>query len=128
MLGECKPMKQWEIMGELRKRIKIRLDAEGIEIPFPHQTVYWGEAQPPFRSEYNAATPATAPVPTPQASREAVGPLSPSESIEDDDGIITPERREEQLASMAMAAHARVAEADPDVRKHTMLIDTDDNE
>ncbi len=128
MLGDCKPMKQWEIMGELRKRIKIRLDAEGIEIPFPHQTVYWGEAQPPFRSDYTPATPATAPVPTPQPAREAVGPVSPSESIENDDGIITPERREEELASVAMAANARIAEADPDVRTHTLLIDTDDNE
>ena len=43
MLGDCKPMKQWEITGEMRRRIKIRFDREGIEIPFPHQTVYWGE-------------------------------------------------------------------------------------
>ena len=42
MLGICKPMTQWEIMGEMRKRIKKTFDDEGIEIPFPHRTVYWG--------------------------------------------------------------------------------------
>ena len=40
MLGDCKPMKQWEITGEMRRRIKIRLDNEGIEIPFPHLTLH----------------------------------------------------------------------------------------
>ena len=28
------------------RRIKARFDIEGIEIPFPHQTVYWGDDQP----------------------------------------------------------------------------------
>ncbi len=32
MLGDCKPMKQWEIMGEMRKRIKIRLDSLPVAI------------------------------------------------------------------------------------------------
>ena len=48
MMGECKPMNQWEITGELRRRIKNRFDKEGIEIPFPHTTIYWGEAQVPL--------------------------------------------------------------------------------
>ena len=47
-MGECKPMNQWEITGELRRRIKNRFDKEGIEIPFPHTTIYWGEAQVPL--------------------------------------------------------------------------------
>jgi small conductance mechanosensitive channel len=41
------PLKQWEVARELRRRLKHRFDAEGIEIPFPHQTVYWGEGQSP---------------------------------------------------------------------------------
>ncbi len=45
MTGECKPRTQWDIMGELRTRIKREFDEMGIEIPFPHQTLYWGEAQ-----------------------------------------------------------------------------------
>ena len=31
-------------MGELRKRIKKAFDEEGIEIPWPHTKVYFGEA------------------------------------------------------------------------------------
>ncbi len=46
ILGDCKPMKQWNLRSELIRRIKARFDIEGIEIPFPHQTVYWGDDQP----------------------------------------------------------------------------------
>lgn len=35
ILGETLPSKQWEVTGELRKRLKIAFDKEGIEIPFP---------------------------------------------------------------------------------------------
>ncbi|HEX5724146.1 MAG TPA: mechanosensitive ion channel family protein [Longimicrobiaceae bacterium] len=35
------PLKQWDVARELRRRIKHRFDQEGIEIPFPHQTVQW---------------------------------------------------------------------------------------
>lgn len=34
ILGETKPMQQWAVTGELRKRLKIAFDKEGIEIPF----------------------------------------------------------------------------------------------
>ena len=40
ILGETQPSKQWEITGELRKRIKITFDKEGIEIPFPQLVVH----------------------------------------------------------------------------------------
>lgn len=42
ILGDTKPIMQWEIMGELRKRIKQEFDKEGIEIPWPHMKVYFG--------------------------------------------------------------------------------------
>jgi small-conductance mechanosensitive channel len=42
ILGDTKPMKQWALMGELRKRMKERFDQEGIEIPWPHTKVYFG--------------------------------------------------------------------------------------
>lgn len=35
---------RWNVLREARRRIKIRFDQEGIEIPFPHMTVYQGEA------------------------------------------------------------------------------------
>lgn len=37
------PLKQWEVARELRRRIKKRFDADGIEIPFPQVTLTWGE-------------------------------------------------------------------------------------
>ena len=40
ILGETKPLKQWEVTGELRKRLKITFDREGIEIPFPQRVVH----------------------------------------------------------------------------------------
>ncbi len=35
---------RWTVKREALRRIKKRLDAEGIEIPFPHLTVYRGDA------------------------------------------------------------------------------------
>ncbi|WP_315081782.1 mechanosensitive ion channel family protein [uncultured Clostridium sp.] len=35
VIGKSKPLKQWEMERELRKLIKLRLDKEGIEIPYP---------------------------------------------------------------------------------------------
>ncbi|MDD3722324.1 MAG: mechanosensitive ion channel family protein [Lutibacter sp.] len=40
ILGETLPLKQWEITGELRKRLKIAFDREGIEIPFPQRVIH----------------------------------------------------------------------------------------
>ena len=45
------PLKQWDVARELRRRLKNRFDAEGIEIPFPHRTLYWGERQMPGGEE-----------------------------------------------------------------------------
>ncbi|MBW3554996.1 MAG: mechanosensitive ion channel family protein [Gemmatimonadetes bacterium] len=41
------PLKQWEVARQYRRRIKNRFDAEGIEIPFPHRTLYWGAGENP---------------------------------------------------------------------------------
>lgn len=42
ILGETKPLMQWEVTGELRKRLKIAYDKNGIEIPFPQMVVHKG--------------------------------------------------------------------------------------
>jgi small-conductance mechanosensitive channel len=44
-VGETKPTKQWDVMGELRRRIKRVFDEEGIEIPWPHVKLYMGDSQ-----------------------------------------------------------------------------------
>ncbi len=38
--GEVKPLEQWGVLGELRKRLKIAFDKEGIEIPFPQRVIH----------------------------------------------------------------------------------------
>lgn len=40
---KTQPIKQWRVGRELNRRIKKTFDARGIEIPFPHRTIYWGE-------------------------------------------------------------------------------------
>lgn len=55
VVGDTQPLRQWDVMGELRKRIKKRFDQEGIEIPFPHRvtvtTAKAAMAQPPQPGE-----------------------------------------------------------------------------
>ena len=62
ILGDTKPMRQWALSGELRKRLKKRFDQEGIEIPWPHTMVYFGN-QVPASSLHGVATPARREVP-----------------------------------------------------------------
>jgi small conductance mechanosensitive channel len=44
VMFKTKPIQQWAVAREFRRRIKKAFDAEGIEIPFPHRTFYLGEA------------------------------------------------------------------------------------
>jgi moderate conductance mechanosensitive channel len=46
---KTKPIQQWSVGREYRKRLKYAFDAENIEIPFPHTTVYWGEEISPLK-------------------------------------------------------------------------------
>lgn len=47
------PIKQWMVGREYRRRLKKAFDKNGIEIPFPHRTLYMGEASRPFRVDGN---------------------------------------------------------------------------
>ena len=50
---KVRPLEQWNVRREFLRRLKKAFDARGIEIPFPHLTVYAGVARdgsaPPFR-------------------------------------------------------------------------------
>jgi moderate conductance mechanosensitive channel len=46
IVGITIPAKQWDVSGELRKRIKEAFDKEGIEIPFPQRVIHY-EANTP---------------------------------------------------------------------------------
>ena len=49
------PSKQWMVGREFNRRVKKRFDEEGIEIPFPHQSLYFGEASQPFQLAFDPA-------------------------------------------------------------------------
>lgn len=49
------PIEQWAVGREYRRRLKKAFDEKRIEIPFPHRTLYWGEASEPFRISTLAA-------------------------------------------------------------------------
>lgn len=40
IIGETPAHKKWDVTGELRKRIKLAFDQEGIEIPFPQRVIH----------------------------------------------------------------------------------------
>lgn len=46
IVGDTKPIRQWDVMGEIRKRVKKTFDEEGIEIPWPHTKIFFGNAIP----------------------------------------------------------------------------------
>jgi moderate conductance mechanosensitive channel len=68
---KTKPIQQWLVGREYRRRLKHAFDSHGIEIPFPHRSLYFGEASRPVlaqlldrqqstpdaRSRHNAETP-----------------------------------------------------------------------
>ncbi len=77
VMGETVPMQQWAVAGEFRRRIKRVFDDEGIEIPFPHMTVYWGPGENPSYpaavTRNQTAAPAV-PKPEDTSPRNSAGP------------------------------------------------------
>ncbi len=53
---KTKPIQQWTVGREYRKRLKVAFDKHNIEIPFPHQTIYWGEEIDPLKLTLDKAT------------------------------------------------------------------------
>lgn len=46
---KTKPIQQWNVGREYRRRLKQAFDARGIDIPFPRRTLYMGDANRPFQ-------------------------------------------------------------------------------
>jgi small conductance mechanosensitive channel len=46
---KTKPIEQWGVGREFRRRLKAAFDREGIEIPFPHRTLYIAGGSAPLR-------------------------------------------------------------------------------
>lgn len=42
---KTQPLQQWSVMREFNRRMKKRFDADGIEIPFPQMTLWFGDGQ-----------------------------------------------------------------------------------
>ncbi len=45
---KTRPIQQWAVGREFKRRLKKAFDQQGIEIPFPHRTIYWGEEISPL--------------------------------------------------------------------------------
>ena len=87
------PSEQWSIGREYRRRLKLAFDERGIEIPFPHRTLYWGDAsnanaaaqplvrqaepQPPKVPSVPRAGSSTLPPVRPASSTSKAAPASP---------------------------------------------------
>jgi len=54
---KTKPVKQWNVGREYRKRLKNAFDLKNIEIPFPHTTIYWGDEIKPLQLKVNEHLP-----------------------------------------------------------------------
>ena len=80
---KTKPLQQWSVRRAFNKALKRRFDELGIEMPFPHQTIYFGEdktgAAPaaPVRLVREPLRPKTSAAPhTPSSPSTAQGPSS----------------------------------------------------
>ena len=54
------PIEQWNVGREYRRRLKKAFDSHGIEMPFPHRTLFMGDASTPFKVQILGESPAFA--------------------------------------------------------------------
>lgn len=86
-----RPIRQWAVGREFNRRMKMRFDELGIEIPFPHRTIYFGEDRsgnaPPARIAMSNGErkPATA-APTAAPQRTSSAPVPESGGVDAPDG------------------------------------------
>ena len=53
VVGDTKPSAQWDVTGELKLRLKKAFDKEGIEIPYQHTKVIFGNMPPQLTPQGN---------------------------------------------------------------------------
>jgi moderate conductance mechanosensitive channel len=72
-----KPIKQWRVGREFNRRLKIKFDELGIEIPFPHLTLYPGQDKkggaPALRLDVRNQGPDSEVTPTGEETRGTAG-------------------------------------------------------
>ena len=86
-----RPIRQWAVGREFNRRMKKRFDEHGIEIPFPHRTIYFGEDRsgnaPPARIAMSDGERKPAPAaPTVAAQRTSSAPVPGSGGVDAPDG------------------------------------------
>ncbi len=47
---KTKPIQQWSVGREYRRRLKKAFDEQGVEIPFPHRTITWADSSNPIQA------------------------------------------------------------------------------
>ncbi|TCT03937.1 mechanosensitive ion channel family protein [Aquabacter spiritensis] len=87
---KTRPLGQWNVKREFYRRIKGAFDARGIEIPFPHTTLYFGTDKkgnaPPVRVLSNDAAAAEAPTPSRRRAALDAAARAPGPMIEEHPG------------------------------------------
>jgi len=53
---KTRPIRQWEVGREFLRRVKLAFDEQGIEIPFPHLSLYFGADSKPIELLTNPQT------------------------------------------------------------------------
>lgn len=53
---QTRPLQQWTVKREMLRRIKNEFDRQGIEIPFPHMTVYRGAQKAEEQTDQNSSS------------------------------------------------------------------------
>jgi small conductance mechanosensitive channel len=78
---KTRPIQQWRIGREFNRRLKKVFDERGIEIPFPHRTLYWGNppsgSQPPLPVAVEEISPRS--TGAPGNGRDTRSPKTPEE-------------------------------------------------
>ena len=87
---KTRPLGQWNVRREFYRRIKAAFDARGIEMPYPHQTVYLGSDKkgmaPPLRVVNQSVEELAAPARARRTAASRAAASTPGPMIEEHPG------------------------------------------